>query len=157
MKNSRRTFLSMTAGASAALASGTRRAGGEEDPNGELEDAALEAAAARPVLDLAQFDDPVVIESMELVAKDGEHFLRVRSKDGAVGISVDNGRADILHPIINRLVIPYFIGKDARQLEELLWGVYREGDNYKYQGLALWTPVALVEFAILDLLGRIAK
>jgi L-alanine-DL-glutamate epimerase-like enolase superfamily enzyme len=82
--------------------------------------------------------------------------LRVRSKDGAIGISVDNGRADVLHPIINRLVAPYFIGKDARELEEHLFGVYRERDNYKFQGLALWCPVALVEFAILDMLGRIS-
>ena len=52
---------------------------------------------------------------------------------------------------------PYFVGKDARDLDELLFGVYRQGDNYKYQGLALWCCVALVEFAILDMLGRIAK
>ena len=39
----------------------------------------------------------------------------------------------------------------------MLFGVYREGDNYKLQGLALWCPVAMVEFAILDMLGRIAK
>jgi L-alanine-DL-glutamate epimerase-like enolase superfamily enzyme len=38
-----------------------------------------------------------------------------------------------------------------------LFGVYRQGDNYKLQGLALWCPVAMVEFAILDMLGRIAK
>jgi L-alanine-DL-glutamate epimerase-like enolase superfamily enzyme len=58
--------------------------------------------------------------------------------------------------ILNRLIIPCFIGKDARDLEEHLFGVYRERDNYKFQGLALWCPVALVEFAILDLLGRVA-
>lgn len=63
---------------------------------------------------------------------------------------------DVLYPILNRLVAPYFVGKDARDLEEHLFGVYRQGDNYKLQGLALWSPVALVEFAILDLLGRIA-
>ena len=37
-----------------------------------------------------------------------------------------------------------------------MFGVYRENDNYKLQGLALWNAVALVEFAILDLLGRLA-
>src|SRR6185436_3789968 len=35
--------------------------------------------------------------------------------------------------------------------------VYRHQDNYKFQGLALWCPVACVEFAILDMLGRIAN
>jgi L-alanine-DL-glutamate epimerase-like enolase superfamily enzyme len=98
----------------------------------------------------------VIIESIELLRKGREHFVRVRSRDGAEGISVDNGRADVLHPILNRLVIPFFIGKDARDLEELLFGVYRDRDNYKFQGLAFWCPVALIEFAILDLLGRIA-
>ncbi len=44
-----------------------------------------------------------------------------------------------------------------RELEEHLFGVYREKDNYKFQGLALWCPIAMVEFAILDMLGRIAK
>ncbi len=82
--------------------------------------------------------------------------MRARSKDGAEGISVDNGRADVLHPILNQLVIPYFIGKDALELEEHLFGVYRYKDNYKLQGLALWCTVAWVEFAILDMLGRIA-
>jgi len=63
---------------------------------------------------------------------------------------------DLLHPILNRLVIPFFVGKDARDLEEHLFGVYRYQSNYKLQGLALWCPVALVEFAILDLLGRLS-
>jgi L-alanine-DL-glutamate epimerase-like enolase superfamily enzyme len=108
------------------------------------------------VLDRAAFKDPVIIESIELLRKDREYFLRVRSKEGATGISVDNGRADVLHPILNRFVAPYFIGKDARDLEEHLFGVYRERDNYKFQGLALWCPVAMVEFAILDLLGRVS-
>lgn len=109
------------------------------------------------MLNTAGIDQPVVIESMELLRKGKEYFLRVRSRDGAEGISVDNGRAKILAPIMTQLVMPYFVGKDARQLEEHLFGVYRQGDNYKLQGLALWCPVAMVEFAILDMLGRIAK
>jgi L-alanine-DL-glutamate epimerase-like enolase superfamily enzyme len=47
------------------------------------------------------------------------------------------------------------VGKDARQWEDHLFGVYRFRSNYKLQGLALWCPVAWVEFAVLDLLGRI--
>jgi len=107
-------------------------------------------------LDAAGIREPVIIETVELFRKGREYFVRVRSKDGAEGISVDNGRAELLAPIMTRLVMPYFVGKDARKLEEHLFGVYREGDNYKLQGLALWCPVAMVEFAILDMLGRIA-
>ena len=153
MKLDRRSFLGAAAGASAGALTPTSAS---PTHAAEVTDEALEAAAARPVLQRDAFKDPVIIESIELLRQGREYFLRVRSKDGAVGLSLDNGRADVLHPIINRLVAPYFVGKDARDLEEHLFGVYRERDNYKFQGLALWCPVAMVEFAILDLLGRIA-
>jgi len=54
------------------------------------------------------------------------------------------------------VIIESFIGKDARLLEDHLWELYRWGSNYKLQGLAFWSPVAWVEFAILDLLGRVS-
>jgi L-alanine-DL-glutamate epimerase-like enolase superfamily enzyme len=120
-------------------------------------DDALYAAAARPVLDVKKLiKEPLVIESIELLRVDREHFVRVRAKGGAEGISVDNGRIRVLGPILTQLIVPYFIGKDARDLEDHLWEVYRLRDNYKFQGLAFWCPIALVEFAILDLLGRVA-
>lgn len=115
----------------------------------------LEAAAGRPILELAGLDTPLVIESIRLLRKDREYFVHVRSRDGAEGIAVTNSRAANLYPILNRRVIPYFIGKDARDLEEHLFGVYRFQSNYKLQGLALWCPVAWVEFALLDMLGRV--
>jgi L-alanine-DL-glutamate epimerase-like enolase superfamily enzyme len=82
----------------------------------------------------------------------------VRSKDGAVGISVaNNSQQRSLYPIhVNRLQ-PFFLGKDARDLEELLEEVYVYQSNYKLQSLALWVPLATIEFAILDMLGRIAN
>ncbi len=152
MNTTRRSFLKWTTGASACSILPARPSLGQ---NAEVSDEALERAAATPVLNLQGLNDPIMIESVQLLKKGRNHFVRVRSKDGAEGLSVDNGRANLLHPILNQLVIPYFIGKDARQLEEHLFGVYRQGDNYKLQGLALWCPVALVEFAILDLLGRV--
>ena len=152
MKFTRRKFLTLSSSAGAlslihpALGAETQAASAES----------LEKAASKPVLQTKLFKDPVIIESIELLRKGREHFLRVRCKDGTEGISVDNGRMDILHSLLNRLVIPYFIGKDVRDLEEHLFEVYRHQDNYKYQGLALWSAVALVEFALLDLLGRIS-
>jgi L-alanine-DL-glutamate epimerase-like enolase superfamily enzyme len=116
---------------------------------------ALEKEAARPVLRTEMIGSPVIIQSIELLRRRREYVLHVRSKDGAEGISFTNGR-EYLHPILKQLVIPYFLGKDARQLEDHLWEVYRHQDNYKLQGLALWSPVAWVEFAILDMLGRLA-
>ena len=116
----------------------------------------LEAAASAPVLHLGGLDQPVIIESMRLLKKDKEYYVHVRSTDGAEGMAFTNGKAKVLYPILNQLIIPYFIGKDARDLEDHLWGVYRHSSNYKLLGQALWCPVAWVEMAILDLLGRVA-
>jgi L-alanine-DL-glutamate epimerase-like enolase superfamily enzyme len=116
----------------------------------------LDKAAALPVLKTGGLKSPVIIESIKLLKKEGDYFIRVRSKDGAEGISLTNPpREQYLDKILNQLVIPFFLGKDARDLENLLWELYRFKDNYKLYGLALWSPQAWVEFAILDLLGRI--
>lgn len=151
MRFTRRKFLttSATAGACSLVSPTFAR-------EIKVTDDALQKVAEKPVLRLNGITSPVIIESIELLRKGKEHFVRVRSKDGVEGISVDDGRMNILYPILKRLVVPYFIGKDARGLEEHLFGVYRHDSNYKLQGLALWCPLAMVEFAILDLLGRIS-
>jgi L-alanine-DL-glutamate epimerase-like enolase superfamily enzyme len=161
MKLNRRRFLAQSAGASALSLVPPAFAAQPVSPSAPkgrpaVTDAALEQAAANPVLQIKELKEPIIIESIELLHRGREYYLRVRSKDGAEGLSVDNGRMPLLRPLLQQLIIPYFIGKDARELEEHLFQVYREDSNYKYQGLALWSPVALVEFAILDLLGRIA-
>ena len=118
---------------------------------------ALEQALAKPILDIGDFDSPVVIDSIRLLKKGREYFVHVRSADGAEGVSVTNSRARYLYPILKEAVVPFFLGKDARLIEsDLLFGLYRHGSNYKLQGLAFWCAQAWVEFAILDMLGRIA-
>jgi L-alanine-DL-glutamate epimerase-like enolase superfamily enzyme len=117
----------------------------------------LDKAAARPVLKRDGLTSPVIIDSIRLLQSGQDHFVHVRSKDGAEGISLPNPpRPEYLDRILNELVIPFFLGKDARDLENLLWEFYRYRSNYKLQGLALWSPQAWVELAILDMLGRIA-
>jgi L-alanine-DL-glutamate epimerase-like enolase superfamily enzyme len=117
----------------------------------------LDKAAAVPVLKLDKLKAPVIIESIKLLKKDEEYFVHVRSKDGAEGVALTNPpREQYLDKILKQLVIPFFTGKDARDLENLLWELYRWQGNYKLYGLALWSPQAWVEFAILDMLGRIA-
>ena len=116
--------------------------------------AALDAAAAVPVLDVSALDRPLLIDSIRLLEKEGEQFVHVRSEDGAEGLSVTNGRRHFA-AILEELVIPFFQGKDARKLEsELLFELYRYRSNYKLQGLAFWSVQAWVEFALLDMLGR---
>ncbi len=114
----------------------------------------LEKAAEAPVLQLDDTNSPLLIESIELLQKGQEYFVHVRTKDGAEGISVTNEKVEYLYPILNKLVIPYFVGKDARDLESHLFEAYRYRSNYKLQSLALWCPMAWVEFAILDMIGR---
>lgn len=159
MKLDRRHFAGLLAGGGAWAAcggtgGGLRRVSGEAGPSDEE----LVQAAESPILDLGGIDSPVIIDSLHLLEKEGEYFIHVRSKDGAEGISVTNSRASYLYPILDKLVFPFFLGKDARLLEsELLWGLYRYQSNYKLQGIALWCPQAWTEFALLDLLGRIAN
>jgi L-alanine-DL-glutamate epimerase-like enolase superfamily enzyme len=101
---------------------------------------------------------PVTIASVELLKAGEQYLVRVRSRDGATGLAV--GHPDVLEttwPILTRRVAPFFVGKDARDLEALVDGVYLANSNYKWQGLAFWVPVASVEFAVLDLLGQVAR
>ena len=73
------------------------------------------------------------------------------------GYSVANNDQMIsLYPVFLNRLQPFFIGKDARKLELLLDEVYVYQSNYKMQNLALWVPLATIEFAILDMLGKIA-
>jgi len=62
-----------------------------------------------------------------------------------------------LFPIFLENVQPFFIGKDARELDLILEKVYVFGFNFRYNGLAIGLPLATLEFAVLDMLGRIAR
>jgi len=108
----------------------------------------------KPMFDLpGQIKTPVVVESVEMLQRGRNFFVRTRSKDGAVGIT-GTKQVENFIPIFQHLVAPYFIGKDARDLESLIDFVYRE--NYKLAGIPFWAPVAYVEQSLLDLLGKIA-
>jgi L-alanine-DL-glutamate epimerase-like enolase superfamily enzyme len=119
--------------------------------------AELDAAAALPVLTPEILACPVMIESIELLYNGRFYTVRTRSKDGAEGIAVTNDKAAYLYPILQQRVIPFFLNKDARDLEALIDGVFVANSNYKLAGLALWCCIAWVEFSILDLLGQIAQ
>jgi L-alanine-DL-glutamate epimerase-like enolase superfamily enzyme len=99
---------------------------------------------------------PVVIEQVEILRAAGNVFIRTRSREGTEGVSLTNGR-DYLIPLMKDRIIPFFLGKDARDLPGLLEGVYRHESNYKLAGLAFWNPVGWLEVSLLDLLGRVAN
>ncbi len=149
----RRRMLRYAAGAAALSACG--RESSPTSPR-SVSVEALDRAANRSVLDLSGVDSPVTIDSIRLLQRGRDQFVHVRSKEGAEGLSVTNGRG-YLAPILQQRIVPFMLGKDARTIEsDLLFELYRHGSNYKLQGLAFWSPQAWVEFAILDMLGRIA-
>jgi L-alanine-DL-glutamate epimerase-like enolase superfamily enzyme len=108
-----------------------------------------------PVLRTSLFQQPVVIQSLDLLRHGKSYIVRARSKDGAVGYAdAHSSVMSAAYPIQVRKVAPFFVGKDARDLEKLLDGVYLDGSNYKWQGLPFWVSVAVTEIAILDMLGK---
>ncbi len=153
MKTSRRDFIA------ASLAGGLSVASTASALNPAQTDryAQLDEIVRRPVLKRELFPAPVIIESLELLRLKDSFLCRVRSKDGSAGISVaNNDQMKSLYPVFVNRLRPFFIGKDARNLEVLIDEIYVYQSNYKMQSLALWVPLATIEFAILDMLGQMS-
>ena len=161
MKTDRRKLIS------AALAGGLaatlpRSCGGSQaqvsgSQTREAKYARLDEILKQPVLKKEQFAAPVIIKSLELLRYGRSFLCRVRSSDGAEGISVGHNTMSSLYPIFVNALQPFFIGKDARDLDLLLEKVYIYNLNFRLSGIALGIPLATIEFAILDMLGRIAN
>ena len=118
----------------------------------------LDEILKQPVFKKELFSSPVIIETLELLRNGNSFLCRVRSKDGAEGISVGHsGQLRSLYPIFTNLLQPFFIGKDARDLDLMLEKVYIYSLNFRLSGMALGVPLATIEFAILDMMGRIAE
>ena len=155
MKTNRRQFIETTLAGSLAAALPLSAFSSEDQRN---KYAVLDKIIRKPVLKKELFPSPVIIDTLELLRYKKSFLCRVRSKDGAIGISVaNNDQMESLYPIFINRIQPFFIGKDARNIEELIDQVYVYESNYKLQNLALWVPIATVEFAILDMLGNLAK
>ncbi|MFM1941867.1 MAG: hypothetical protein RI897_849 [Verrucomicrobiota bacterium] len=153
MRTQRRTFLKRTAltGAVLPLLGATGATSRANDRQ-----ARMDAVMQRPVLKRSLFKEPVILESVELLRRDNSFLCRVRSKDGAEGLSVAHSDMHRLYPIFVRNLQPFFVGKDARDLDLMLERIHVYGFNFRYEGIALGLPLATIEFAILDLLGRMA-
>jgi L-alanine-DL-glutamate epimerase-like enolase superfamily enzyme len=153
VKANRRNFLSATiAGGAASLPLHAAPATGELASRY----AKLDSVLKQPVLKKQLFRSPVIIETLELLRLGNSWLCRVRSRDGAEGMSVGHSTMNTLFPIFLRNLQPFFIGKDARELDLILEKVYIFGFNFRYNGISLGLPLATIEFAILDMLGRIA-
>jgi L-alanine-DL-glutamate epimerase-like enolase superfamily enzyme len=118
--------------------------------------AKLDEILKKPVLKKELFAAPVIIETIELLRHGNSYLCRVRSKDGAEGISVGHSSLRTLYPIFLNNLQPFFIGKDARELDLIMERVYIYEFNFRLNGIALGLPLATIEFAVLEMLGRIA-
>jgi len=161
MRTTRRNFLSTSlAGGFATglpLLSGGSEAQGVGSGAREADYTRLDEILKQPVLKRELFTTPVIIKSVELLRYKRSFLCRVRSTDGAEGISVGHGTMNTLYPIFTNTLQDFFIDKDARDLDLLLEKVYIYNLNFRLSGLALGIPLATIEFAILDMLGRIAN
>ena len=117
----------------------------------------LDKALEQPVFKKELFPDPVIIKSLELLEYNDRYLCRVRSADGAEGISVAHSTMSMLYPIFMRSLRSFFIGQDARELDLMLDKIFMYNLNFRLNGLAIGIPLATVEFAILDMMGKIAN
>ena len=118
--------------------------------------AKLDAVLSEPTFKMDLFSEPVVIESVELLRYGKSFLCRVRSTDGAEGISVAHNTMSILYPIFVNRLQSVFVNQDARRLDELLDKAFVYALNFRLGGLGIGIPLATIEFAILDMMGRIA-
>jgi L-alanine-DL-glutamate epimerase-like enolase superfamily enzyme len=160
MKTNRRQFVksNLLGGLSSALplsvpgANAPRATARSQNPKY----AKLDEILRQPVLKRELFSSPVIIETLELLRYKDNFLCRVRSRDGAEGLSVGHSGLNALYPIFHHNLQPFFIDKDARDLDLLLEKIFIYGFNFRYNGISIGTPLATIEFAILDLLGRMA-
>ncbi len=116
----------------------------------------LDQVLKQPVLRRELFPNPVIIETLELLRDRDNTICRVRSRDGATGVAIGHPFiAKSSWPMFNLNLRQHFLGKDARDLDQLIFNAV-EG-NVKRQGIPLNVQVAVIEFAILDMLGVIAE
>lgn len=154
MKTNRRTFLKSAALGGLAYAT-LPACSRQQNRQSQTDYAVLDKVLGQPVLKKDLFPSPVIIESIELL-RDRDNFIcRVRSKDGAEGISIGHPFiSKQSYPVFVNELVPYFTGKDARNLDELIY--YTAQSSVKVQGVPFSVQIATLEFAILDMLGTLA-
>jgi L-alanine-DL-glutamate epimerase-like enolase superfamily enzyme len=157
MKTNRRQFVKAFGSLSATLPLSTLAADTAR-PSAKNQNpryAKLDEILHQPILKRELFKSPVIIETLELLRYRDNFLCRVRSRDGAEGISVGHSGLNALYSIFTHNLHPFFLGKDARDLDLLLEKVFIYNFNFRYNGISIGTPLATIEFAILDMLGRI--
>lgn len=162
MKSSRRKFISTAVTGSLAAALPISSCGASVVAKGNKSEvnanySRIDAILKKPVLKTEYLKEPVIIESLDLLKYGRSFLVHVRSKDGAEGYSVAHSGISSLFPVFLHDVRPFFIGQDARELDLILDRIYIYNFNFRYNGITLGLPLACAEFAVLDMLGRMAN
>ena len=116
----------------------------------------LQEIMDQPVIKNEIVNTSVVIKSFSLYVRGRDWFLRVRGTGGEEGCAPCSERAAYLYPLMQQKILPYMIGRDARDLENIFEQIFVSDLNYKIQGLAWWCCVSWVESAVLDMLAKVA-
>ena len=155
MKTNRRDFLmsaALTGSASTLVSNRSAQGAGARHTDYSKLDRVLQL----PVLKRELFRSPVMIESVELLRDRDSFMCRVRSRDGAEGLSIGHPFiARQSYPVFVNRLAPFFTGKDARDLDQLIYRVSET--SVKTQGVPFCVQLAMLEFAILDMLGNIVN
>jgi L-alanine-DL-glutamate epimerase-like enolase superfamily enzyme len=152
--HTRRTFLVRTLGSSAALLGARLGAVGRAEM---VTDEELLCICEKPILNTDFLDSPIKVASIELLKHRSDYLVRTRSTDGLEVVTVPNpARMKLAFPVFLSVVAPRFVNRDARDIEDVQWQLYRSG-NYKLQGLLFWVSLMAVESALLELMGQAAQ
>jgi len=118
----------------------------------------LDEALRQPVFKKELFPNPVIIDTVDLLTYNNVYICRVRSKDGAEGITVAHPfQMEMFIPVFLRTTRSFFIGQDARELDLLLEKFFLYNSNFRFNGVPVNVPLSAVEFALLDMMGKIAN
>ena len=156
MPTTRRDLFKSSLATAAALAWPPHRIAAPAEVAANM--AKLNPELTRPVFKRELFPNPVIIDSIELLHYKKSWLCRVRSKDGGEGISISNAaQMASLWPIFMDRIAPFFLETDARDLERSLDLCMVFQSNYTATGMAMFVPLATLEFAILDMFGKMSK
>ena len=98
------------------------------------------------------FADALPIEQAEILGYEGHFFARVRSGEWH-GVAALTHWTPTLISLWQTVVLPFWIGRDARYLTDDLDAIADLERNYKLSGAPFWMAVAGIELALWDLLG----
>ncbi len=106
--------------------------------------------AAAPSLPVA-----LPIQRLEIVSFDGHFFARVCSGEFH-GVVALNHWTPALVSLWQSLILPFWVGRDARDLVADCETLASLNLNYKLAGAPFWIAFAGIELAIWDLLGQVS-